>query len=302
MKKWYIFIMLGMLSCSAIAQELLCRVSVVTTNMQGVGASSVDKSIFNTMEQELTAFMNDRKWSDYTFKPGEKIECGLQFVIDEATGNDVYSGKIYVQLSRPVFNSSYASSLLSYQDNNLQFKYTTNQTFDYDENSYMWTITSIAAYYANLFLGITFDSYAPNGGTPFYNKCQNVISSAPSGESGWSSSSKERRNRYWLLESLSNPSYETLRKFLYQYHRLGLDVMHKSVDEGVEQILANLELLKALNSTYSNNAGIAIFCMTKANEFVNVFSGASPENKAKAVAILRVIDPSNIDKYDKLSK
>lgn len=302
MKKWYIFILIGMFSYLTQAQELLCRVSVVTTNMEGVGVSSVDKSIFNTLESELTSFINDKKWSNYTFKPEEKIECSLQLILEKALGNDVYTGKIYIHLSRPVFNSAYTSPLLSYQDNNLQFKYTTNQTFDYDENSYMWTITSIAAFYANLFLGLTFDSYALNGGTLFYNKCQNIISSAPTGESGWSSSSKERRNRYWLLESLTNPSYETLRQFIYRYHRLGLDVMHKSTEEGVSQILESLELLKKMNSTYPNNAGIAILCMTKASEFVNVFSGASTENKGKAVAILRLLDPSNADKYDKLSK
>ena len=299
MNKVYVLLLAGMISLSASAQELLCRVSVSTNSIQG---ETVDKSIFNQLERDLTAFMNDRKWSQYNFKAEEKIECGLQLIIEKAHGGDIYSGKVYIQLSRPVYNSSYSSPLLSYQDNHLTFKYTANQQFDYDENSYMWTITSLAAFYANLFLAVTFDSHAPNSGTPFYNKCINIISTAPSGEAGWSSSTKESRNRYWLLESLTNPTYETLRQFIYQYHRLGLDVMHHTPIETTTVVLTGLESLQKFNTAYHSNAGLAIICATKATEFVNVFSGAPLEDRQKAAGILKRLDPSNGDKYEKLTK
>ena len=299
MKKIYVLLLAGIISLPASAQELLCRVTISTENLKGV---TVDKAIFSQLERDLTAFMNDRKWSQYNFKAEEKIECGLQIVIDESSGGDIYKGRIYVQLSRPVFNSSYHSPLLSYQDNYLSFRYAANQPFDYDENSYMWTMTSLAAFYANLFLAITFDSYAQNSGTPFYNKCLNIASGAPSGEAGWSSSTGERRNRYWLLESLTNPTYEVLRQFVYQYHRLGLDVMHQNTSETVTTVLSGLESLQKFNTTYHNNTGLAIICATKATEFVNVFSGAPLEDRQKAVEILKRLDPSNGDKYEKLAK
>jgi hypothetical protein len=302
MKGILIFIITGIITSATFAQELVCRVSVVSSNMKGVGSNSVDKSLFNTLEQNLTSFMNDRKWSEYNFKAEEKIECSIQLVIEEASGNDMYSGKINVQLSRPVYNSSYNSPLLSYQDNYLQFKYPSNQTFDYDENSYLWTVTSIAAFYANLFLGITFDSYAANGGTPFYNKCVNIISGAPQSETGWLNTTKEKRNRYWLLESFTNPSYEALRKFIYQYHREGMDIMSQSTTKGVATILSALEILQNINTSYPGNAGLAIICITKSNEFVNVFSGATFEEKQKASVMLKKLDPSNMEKYDKITK
>jgi hypothetical protein len=270
--------------------------------MKGVGSNAVDKSIFTTLEQNLTSFMNDRKWSEYNFKTEEKIECSIQLVIEEAPGNDTYGGKIYVQLSRPIYNSSYNSPLLSYQDNNLRFKYAANQTFDYDENSYLWTVTSIAAYYANLFLALTFDSYALNGGTSFYNKCANIISSAPPGEEGWLSTSKEKRNRYWLLESFTNPAYDALRKFVYQYHREGLDIMSQGTANAVSVILSTLESLQTLNNTYPGNAGVAILTITKSTELVNVFSGATTEEKQKASGILKRIDPANMERYEKMAK
>jgi hypothetical protein len=302
MKRFLIYTVTFFLTTAAFAQELLCRVSVSTVNMKGAGSSAVDKSIFTALEQNLTSFMNDRKWSEYNFKTEEKIECSIQLVIENAPGNDMYEGKIYVNLSRPVYNSSYSSPMLLYQDNYLKFKYTTNQPFDYDENSYLWTVTSIMAYYANLFLGITFDSYASNGGTAFYNRCVNIISSAPQSESGWLNTTKEKRNRYWLLESFTNPSYGALRKFVYQYHREGMDIMSQSTAKGVEVILSALETLQNMNNTYPGNTGIAIICITKSSEFVNVFSGATSEEKQKAADILKKIDPSNMEKYEKMTK
>jgi hypothetical protein len=122
MKRILIFIVIGLMGLvTSSAQELLCRVSVSTDNIKGV---AVDKAIFKTLEQNLTSFMNDRKWSEYTFKTEEKIECSIQLIINEASGNDIYTGKINVVLNRPVHNSSYSSPLLSYQDNYLKFKYT----------------------------------------------------------------------------------------------------------------------------------------------------------------------------------
>ncbi|MDR2407795.1 MAG: DUF4835 family protein [Bacteroidales bacterium] len=302
MKRLLIFIVTLSLTAATFAQELLCRVSVSTVNMKGTGSNAVDKSIFTALEQNLTSFMNDRKWSEYNFKTEEKIECSIQLVIENASGNDMYEGKIYVNLSRPVYNSSYNSPLLLYQDNYLKFKYTTAQPFDYDENSYLWTVTSIMAYYANLFLGITFDSYASNGGTSFYNKCINIISNAPQTESGWLNTTKEKRNRYWLLESFTNPSYGALRKFIYQYHQEGMDIMSQSTTKGVEVILSALEILQNMNNTYPGNTGVAIICITKASEFVNVFSGATMEEKQKASDILKRMDPSNMEKYEKMTK
>ena len=303
MKKFLIIIFIGFTGLSVFSQELSCRVSVIISNMKGAGSSSVDKSVFKALEGNLTSFMNDRKWTEYNLKTIEKIECSMQLVIVEALGGDMYEGKINVNLNRPVYNSTYSSPLLSYEDHYVRFKYTANQQFDYDENSYLWTITSIAAYYANLFLALSFDTYSVNGGTPFYNKCVNIISSAPpNGEVGWSNTTKERQNRYWLLESFTNPSYDALRKFLYQYHRNGLDVMAQSTQTGVSTILSALESLQTLHTTYPSNAATVIMCMTKSIELTNIFSGATTEEKQKAANILKRINPSNSEKYDKMLK
>jgi len=281
-------------------QELACRVTVSAKNLQGAGATAIDKAIFNTLEQNLNSFINDRKWTNYNYKPEEKIDCSIQIEIEKATGNDMYEGKLYAQLSRPVFNSVYYSPIFTYQDNYLVFRYNANQTFDYDENSYIWAITSLAAFYANLFLGLSYDAQSLNGGTPFYNKCMNIINTAPASESGWSSASRERRNRYWLLESFTNPANANVRAFLYNYHRKGLDVLAQSIDEGLTHITSAIELLQQVYMKNPTAVSIMIICTAKSMEFANVYSGAPMELKQKVVPIFKRIDPANADRYEKM--
>ena len=129
----------------------------------------------------------------------------------------------------------------------------------------------------------------------------NIATSAPAGEAGWSTSSKDSRNRYWLLDSYyNNPSSGTFRSFLYQYHRLGLDVMYQDLDGGYQAVLNALQTLSDMARKSTNMYCMNILGMYKSNEFVNMFSSASQEQKQKAVELLSVIDPSNSAKYEKL--
>jgi hypothetical protein len=81
-----------------------------------------------------------------------------------------------------------------------------------------------------------------------------------------------------------------------------MDIMHQNTATGISVILSALELLQSIYNSYPGNTGVSILCMTKSMEFVNVFSGAEIEQKQKVVNILRRIDPSNSEKYDKITK
>ncbi|MDR1792839.1 MAG: DUF4835 family protein [Bacteroidales bacterium] len=285
------------------AQELLCRVSVSATALSN--DNTVDKTIFTTLEKNMTAFLNDRRWTNLDFKSSEKIECAIQLVIEQSKGNDRYAGKMYVNLSRPVFNSSYNSPLLAFQDNYIEFQYQLNQSFDYADGNYLWTITSVLAYYANLFLGIYFDCQGMNGGSAFFDKCTDIVNGAPDSEVGWSRNqagkSDERRNRYQLLETYTSPSYNAIHEVLYKYHRLGLDVMSSNVVQGTESVTSALEALGKLNSSHPNLTGVVVFCMTKVDEIVNIYSGKDAETKRKIATLMKKIDPSNSVKFDKMA-
>jgi hypothetical protein len=75
------------------------------------------------METTLNDFMNQTKWTNKTFGNNEKIECSVLFTLIEQTGNNVYSGSIQVQSSRPVYNSIYTTPILNYKDEDLTFSY-----------------------------------------------------------------------------------------------------------------------------------------------------------------------------------
>ncbi|MBO4402312.1 MAG: DUF4835 family protein [Bacteroidales bacterium] len=277
------------------AQELKAHVSINTKSIQGG-----DNTLFTKLEQEMTAFLNERRWSNYQFKQEEKINCNVQLILDSKEG-DNYSGRLIFQMSRPVFNSTYASNLLTIQDDDVTFPYSTSQSFDYDDNSFLWNLSSILGFYVNYALGIYFDSFSPQGGSPFFNQCQNIINYSQGKATGWTGNdSKIKRNRYWLWENVTNPSYIVFREFYYQYHRHGMDLLSSSLSKGVDNILASLKELQELNKTKSNLYLTSLILTSKSTEFINVFSGAAESVRREAKELLTQLDPVNASKYAKL--
>ena len=287
------FLTINIISC--FSQEFKGRVTINTQKIQGA-----DKTPFTALEQEINSFVNERKWSNNTFKSEEKIECNIQLSIEEIISTGNYRAKLLVQLSRPVFNSTYSSSLFAYQDNDVTFSYSLNQPLEYDNNSFQNVLTSVIGFYMNFFLGLEFDSFSQNGGTPYYNQCQTIMSYSQSQSTGWDPNQK--KNRYWLIENMSNPSYSAIRTFYYKYHRLGLDMMHKDIDLALENILQALEELNQFNKSKSGLFMLGLVFTAKSDEFVNVFSGASEEKRSRAYELLKQMDPFNESKYSKLMK
>ena len=163
------FILMFSAALSVQAQEMLAHVSINTKNIQGE-----DAALFTRLEQEMTSFINERRWTGLNFKQEERIRCNVQLILDGKNG-DTYSGRLIFQISRPVFNSTYSSNLLTVQDDEVTFPYSESQGFDYDDNSFMWNLSAVTGFYVNLLLGIYFDSFSPMGGTPFFNQCQTII-------------------------------------------------------------------------------------------------------------------------------
>ena len=205
-------------------------------------------------------------------------------------------------MSRPVFNSTYTSNLLTVQDDEVTFPYSSSQGFDYDDNSFMWNLSAITGFYINFLLGIYFDSFSPLGGTPFFNQCQTIIGYSQNQGSGWAGSdSKSKRNRYWLWENYTNPSYVDYRNFYYQYHRLGMDMLAGNLNEGVSTILESLKKIQDIHKSKSSLYFTSVMMTSKSAELVNVFSGASETIRSEAKQTLTQLDPANASKYAKLN-
>ena len=214
------FILTILAQSSGSAQELRCNVQILSNQIQGT-----NKQIYKTLQQDIYEFMNNRIWTNQKFENNERIECKILINLDKHTG-DEFSGSMTVSSRRPVYNSSYNTTMFQYKDNDIQFRYLENQPLEFDINSFKSNLTSILAYYAYIIIGLDFDSFSPMGGTPYYNKAQQIVSNAQNARGkGWKAF-ESRRNRYWLVENILNNEYGPVREFLYQYHRKGLDQMH----------------------------------------------------------------------------
>ena len=203
-------------------------------------------------------------------------------------------------LRRPVFNSTYNSVLFNYIDKAVEIQYIENQPLDFSAGTFSSNLTSILAYYAYIMLGLDFDSFMLNGGNPFYEAAQNIVNAAQNEDySGWKSA-ENTKNRFWLLENITNPSYAGFRNFYYDYHMKGLDIMYDTPDKGRAAILSSLEYLQKIKESRPGLIFLQIIADSKRDEFVNVFSEGLATEKSAAVKILNEIDPANAMTYQKI--
>ncbi|HAW58983.1 MAG TPA: DUF4835 domain-containing protein [Bacteroidales bacterium] len=292
MNRFGIFIGILFLSMAAIGQELDCQISVSTRQVEGT-----DRQIYNTMQTALFEFMNNKRWTNYQFKLEERIECTILIQISDRISTDEFKGSMNVMLRRPVYKSSYNSIMLNHIDKDIQFNYVEFESLDFQESAITSNLTALLAYYAYILIGLDFDSFTLYGGTPFYEKAQNIVNMAQNlPQKGWKSF-ESMRNRYWLVENLNNASYNNIRQFIYQYHRQGLDLMAENVDQGRTNIIESLELLRLAYRDKPNSFLLQLVFDAKRDEFINILTGAPDQDKVKAVNLLKEIDPANSTKY-----
>ncbi len=296
MRKLFILLLLINLFNTAVSQELNCQVQIVSDQIAGT-----DKRVFDAMKTAIYEFMNNRKWTNETFKPEERIDCSILINMTEKIGSDEFKGTLQIQSRRPIFKTSYNSVLLNYNDNDVTFKFQDNQPLEFVENTYTSNLASILGYYAYLVIGLDYDSYSLNGGTPYLQKCLAVVNNAQnSGYAGWKAFDSDK-NRYWIINNMLDASFVSLRECMYNYHRKGLDVMADNKEAGRAVILESVVNLKKVHQIKPLSFSLQVFFIAKADEIVNIFSGAFSDEKSKIVNLLNEIDPTNSNKYTKIT-
>jgi hypothetical protein len=295
--KYFLFVLL-FISYASYAQELNCTVKVSAQKLQ-----TTDPRIFQTLQKALTDFMNNRKWTTDIFATQEKVECSFLVTITSELGGNKFGAQLTVQANRPVYNSSYNSTMLNIVDVDVTLEYLESQPIEYSDNSGSNTnFTSILAYYAYIILGLDYDSFAPNGGAQWYAKAMNIVSlNQNSTEVGWKGFEKPK-NRYWMAENLTNSKYDQIHTALYGYHRQGLDKMFDDPDAGRAAVMDALNLIDKMNSDNPGTMIVGQFFAAKADELTNIYSKAGQTEKATAVTLLSKLDPTNAQRYQKIMK
>lgn len=279
------------------SQELQCMIQISSPGM-----SETDRQILQTLQSSIYEFVNQRNWTDYQYKPEERIEASILITVNEKVGSDEYKGTIQVQSRRPVYKTSYSSPVINHNDRDFSFRYVENQPLEYADNTHTSNLTSVLAYYAYLIIGFDFDTFTPMGGTPYFEKAQSIVNLAQNApERGWKSF-EGQRNRYWLIENIFNSQYSNIRQALYSYHRLGFDRMTDNMESARAEVVIALEMLQRTHRQRPGSYLMSIILTTKGDELVNLFTEAPAMEKNQAVQILSEIDPANSARYRRINQ
>lgn len=297
-KKSVLLLVFISLTYFSFSQELRCNIQVVSSQIQGT-----NKQVFQTLQNELYEFMNNTAWTNHVFKNEERIDCNIMINLSDHEG-DEFKGSIQIQSRRPVYNTSYNSTIINYKDDDVKFNYVEFEPLEFSISEHRSNLTSILAYYAYIIIGFDYDTYSMLGGTEYFQKAEQIVTNAQNApEKGWKAF-ESRKNRYWLVENILNDQYNGVRQFQYRFHRLGLDVMSSKEAAGRTEIAENLELLQKV---YRQKPDPFLFfydlvLSSKSDELVNVFSESFMAEADRVYNILVEIDPSRTDKYKKIKE
>lgn len=306
MKKIIFSILSIILSQNIFAQELNCKVNVIADQIQGV-----DQKIFRTLEQAVTEFINTRKWSTDNFDTKEKIECVISIVLNKQIEGveGGYTGRLNIQATRPIYNTSYNTSTVNYIDKDLAIKYIQYQPIEFNDNrvagndALASNLPAILAYYCYIILGLDYDSFAMKGGNDFFNNAQSIVNGAPEGKgiTGWKAS-ENQRNRYWLIDQLTNSKFLGFHEVMYKYYRLGLDLLTTDEENARNNIYSTISTLAKINSENPSSVLIQFFFNAKSEEIRNFMANASAMDRQKYIPLLSTLDVSNANRYAELLK
>ena len=288
-------IVLSCLSITVFSQEIKCSVNVSAKDQQ-----ESDASVYENMKKAITQFMNSQVWTDNIFDEKEKIEVNVSITIKQKSG-DVFDGSLQIQSNRPAFNSRYSSVMFNFVDDKFKFVFQEFGTIEFDDQRFNSNLTYSLAFYTYIILGLDFDSFSPNGGTKWFQKAETLVNNAQgqSDYAGWKAY-ENKENKYWLVENYLNSAYAPFRTCIYNYHRLGLDVMSDKPTEGRAKIA---DALAELEKVHTVNPGLIIttsFFQAKSKEIISIFSESQPDEKARVATLCKKVDPGRASEYDKI--
>ena len=280
------------------AQELNCRVEVNADQIQGT-----NKQVFATLQSALNDYVNTTRWTNASFSPNEKIECTIFLTVKEYDeGSNLIKGDLQVQAIRPVYNSSYLTTLLNFKDTRVEFTYQENEPLIYSETTMESNLTALFNYYVYLILAIDFDSFQSRGGDPYWDKLANIVQMGQSsGETGWKAF-EDTKNRAAVLAAYTDPSTSVLRDLNYEFHLKGLDQMSVSPDKGRQTITQPLDNLTAVFKANPMSVGLSMFRDAKLDELVNIYSKAPSDERETAYKILQPLYPTDQDRLEKIKR
>ena len=278
--------------------ELNAKVTVNSDKVQ-----STNQQAFTTLQTALTEFLNNRKWTDATFAINERINCSFTLIINEMVSDNSFKGELQIQSNRPVFNSSYTTTLLNFRDKEVEFDYVEFEPLQFVDNTLDNNLVAILVFYVNIILGLDFDSFALDGGSAYFQQAQQIVSLAQSQASwtGWKAFDSNQ-NRHAVATALTENQGEDFRQMWYTYHLKGLDEMAANPDRGRTTIIESLAGLQKLKSARPVSVLLQMFSDAKLDEVVSIYSKATTQEKQEGYKMLSELFPTAGTRLEALKK
>ena len=289
------------MSIAMTAQELKCTISINSEQVQGS-----NKAVFTTLQQSMEEFVNTQRWTNMTFQEKERIECSMMIVVKSVQDN-MFVCEFTCQSRRPVFGTTYTTPTLNIKDANFTFTYQEYDRMEFQHNTFTSNLTALVAYYCYLIIGHDMDSFAKLGGTPYFQICEDIVTSAQSASLdnaemvGWKAF-ESNRNRYALTNNLMDEAFKKYRAYYYDYHRHGLDEMVNNVANGRARIAKDIKVLKEAYNARPATYLVGTFLDAKSDELVNIFKSGTTDEKKMVYELLMDIDPTRQDTYENINR
>ena len=284
----------------ATAQELQVKININTQQVE-----RMDKSVFENLQQTLEQWMNDRQWTELQFQKHERIVVNFNLTVTKYDAStNLFECSAMIQANRPVFNSSYTTTLYNNKDGDFNFQYAQFDQLNYNDENVDNQLTALMAYYAYLIIGLNLDSFAPLGGTDVLQRCMHLINNAQSlGFSGWKSF-EDSRNRFAIINDYLDEQMKPFRQLQYDYYRTGLDEMATNVERGRTNISEALEKgLKVAHEQKPLSLLPQIWTDYKRDEIANIYEGKGTQKEKQAIyEMLMNINAAQNNAWEKIRK
>lgn len=283
----------------AAAQELNAKVVINRSQI-----SNTTEAVFEALQNSLTAFLNDRQWTNMQYEDYERINCTFSITLKTYSETDnSFTGSIQVQSVRPVFNSNYSTTVFNMQDENFNFNFQQFDQLDFRPEQVDNNLTAMLAYYAYLIIGMDMDTMAPLGGTNVLQMAMDVANNAQNlGYAGWKAF-EDSRNRFAIINDYLDGGLEPIRQMEYEYHRMGLDRMTENTDSARSAITSAIVMLKQAHENKSQSLLPQIITDIKRDEIVSIYSGkGTKEEKEQVYDIVFAINASQNPYWEKIKK
>ncbi|UOB17677.1 DUF4835 family protein [Abyssalbus ytuae] len=279
--------MLVLINCFfAFSQELNCNIIVNSDQIE-----QTNQQVFKTLERALNDYVNKTRWTNREYTVNERINCNMLITVTSFDNNNRFDATLQIQSNRPVFNSTYETPVFNYQDKQFSFNYLEFEPLFYNSNTFESNLVSVITYYIYIILGIDADTFALNGGTDYFNQARSIVNLAQgSGYLGWRQIDGNR-TRWELIDNLLSNTFSEYRQAMYEYHRLGLDLMAEDTQDAKENISKSIKLLGKLNNKRPNSFVLQTFFDAKADEIKSIFSDGPKVDIRSLKSILEKIAP-----------